>query len=64
MKIHVLNSFHYHIHDTLVDIIYNGENREVMSRNGKSLFRNINPLERSCSKYSELAEELCRCIKY
>ena len=54
----------YDIHDTLVDIIYNGENREVMSRNGKSLFRNINPLERSCSKYSVLTEELCRCIKY
>ena len=54
----------YDIHDTLVDIIFNGENKEVMSRNGKSLFRNINPLERSCSKYSELTEELCRCIKY
>ena len=54
----------YDIHDTLVDIIYNGENREVMSRNGESLFRNINSMERSCSKYSELTEDLCRCIKY
>ena len=54
----------YDIHDTLVDMIYNGKNREVMSRNGESLFRYINSLERSCLKYSELPKELCRCIKY
>ena len=54
----------YDIHDTLVDIIYNGENKEVMSRNGVSLFRNINSMERNCLKYSELSQDLCRCIKY
>ena len=54
----------YDIHDTLVDIIYNGENKEVMSRNGVSLFRNINSMERNCLKYSELSKDLCRCIKY
>ena len=54
----------YDIHDTLVDIIYNGENKEIMSRNGDSLFRKINSKERNCLKYSELSLELCRCIKY
>ena len=53
----------YDIHDTLIDIIYNGKNKELMSRNGESLFREINPMERSCLKYSEISEDLCRCIK-
>ena len=53
----------YDIHDTLIDIIYNGKNKEEMSRNGESLFRGINPMERSCLKYSEISEDLCRCIK-
>ena len=52
----------YDIHDTLIDIIYNGSKREIMSRNGESLFRYINPMERSCLKYSELSKDLCRCI--
>ena len=54
----------YDIHDTMVDIIYNGENKDVMSRNGDSLFRKINSMERNCLKYSELSKELCRCINY
>ena len=54
----------YDIHDTLVDIIYNGENKEKMSRNGDSLFRKIFSMERNCLKYSELSQDLCRCIKY
>ena len=54
----------YDIHDTLVDIIYNEERKEIMSRNGDSLFRNINSMERNCLKYSELSQDLCRCINY
>lgn len=54
----------YDIHDTLVDIIYNGKNKDIMSRNGQSLFSEINSMERTCEKYSELSPELCRCIKY
>ncbi len=54
----------YDIHDTLIDIIYNGGKKEIMSRNGESLFRKINPMERSCLNYSELTEDLCRCIKH
>ena len=54
----------YDIHDTLVDMIYDGENKKIMSRNGESLFRYINSMERSCLKYSELPIELCRCINY
>ena len=52
----------YDIHDTLIDIIYNGLKREIMSRNGESLFRYINPMERSCLNYSELSKDLCRCV--
>jgi hypothetical protein len=56
----------YDIHDTLIDIIYNGDKTKsnLMSRNGQSLFKDINSMERSCSTYSELADELCRCKKY
>jgi hypothetical protein len=56
----------YDIHDTLIDIIYNGDKTKsnLMSRNGQSLFKDINSMERSCSTYSELEDELCRCKKY
>jgi len=56
----------YDIHDTLIDIIYNGDKTKsnLMSRNGQSLFKDINSMERSCGTYSELADELCRCKKY
>ena len=56
----------YDIHDTLIDIIYNGDKTKsnLMSRNGQSLFKDINSMERSCNTYSELVDELCRCKKY
>ena len=55
----------YDIHDTLIDIIYAGENMKVKSRFGKSLFRDINAKERNCEKYEELSNsDLCRCKKY
>ena len=55
----------YDIHDTLVDIIYGYENLEIKSRFGKSLFRQINGMERNCEKYEELIKsDLCRCIKF
>ena len=54
----------YDIHDTLVDIIYDSETKEIMSRYGDSLFRKMNSKERNCLKYSELSKEDCRCINY
>ena len=55
----------YDIHDTLIDIIYAGENWELNSRFGKSLFRDINGMERNCNKYEELmGKDNCRCINY
>ena len=54
----------YDIHDTLIDIIYGEEKFNVKSRFGKSLFRDIDGMERNCQKYEELTEnDLCRCIK-
>ena len=55
----------YDIHDTLIDIIYDNENLEIKSRFGKSLFRDINGMERNCHKYEELNDtNICRCINY
>ena len=56
--------FCVHYHDTLIDIIYGEEKFNVKSRFGKSLFRDIDGMERNCQKYEELTEnDLCRCIK-
>ena len=55
----------YDIHDTMVDMIYGYENLKIKSRYGKSLFRNINGMERNCDNYEELIKsDLCRCIKF
>lgn len=53
----------YDIHDSLVDIIFNGENKKVMSRYGESLFRNNISMGRSCFDYSEITPDFCRCIQ-
>ena len=54
----------YDIHDTMIDIIYGEENLKLKSRFGRSLFRELNEIERNCEKYEELTNNnLCRCIK-
>ena len=54
----------YDIFDTLSDIVFDGENMTVHTRNdlGKSVFRNIDAKNRTCMKYTEWPlDEMCHC---
>ena len=55
----------YDIHDTLVDIFGYQNKDKVYSRKGKSVFEEINGLERDCGYYSQdLLPLWCRCVDF
>ena len=55
----------YDIHDTLIDIFGYQLNDKVYSRKGKSVFEEINGLERDCGYYSQdLLPLWCRCVDF
>ena len=55
----------YDIHDTLLDMFGYHEKDNVYSRKGKSVFKEINGLERNCDYYSQDIIPLwCRCFDF
>ena len=55
----------YDIHDTLLDMFGYKLNDKVYSRKGKSIFSEINGLERNCDFYKQdLLPLWCRCVDF
>ena len=55
----------YDIHDTLLDMFGYSLKDNVFSRKGKSVFNEINGLERDCEYYSQdILPVWCRCIDF
>ena len=55
----------YDIHDTLLDMFGYNLKDKVFSRKGKSVFNEINGLERDCDYYSQdILPVWCRCIDF
>ena len=55
----------YDIHDTLIDMLGYQLNDKFYSRKGKSVFEEINGLERDCDYYSQdLLPLWCRCVDF
>ena len=55
----------YDIHETLLDILNMEQNSHYRSKNGKSIYKNINVEKRNCNFYKkEIDSQWCRCINY
>ena len=53
----------YDIHDTLINIIYGEGGTNSYSLKGRSVLYRIDGYNRTCSDYSEIKNEFCRCKK-
>ena len=53
----------YDIHDTLINIIYGQGGTNSYSLKGRSVLYKIDGYNRTCSDYSEIKSEFCRCKK-
>lgn len=60
----------YDVYDSLLSIIYDCYNQECFdkikfkSKNGNSIFNEINGYERNCDTYNEIKDSNCQCKKY
>ena len=55
----------YDIHDTLIDMFGYHKKDNVYSRKGKSVYQEINGLERDCDYYSQdITTVWCRCFNF
>ena len=55
----------YDIHDTLLDMFGYHQNNTIFSRKGKSIYKEVNGLERNCDYYSQdIMPIWCRCFDF